>query len=106
MEKSQQTKPATYECIIHSTSSAGVDAPLISPQNFESWLTLLEAAKVWNHHPILDLAKNLDDKEIPAIFYHRKCRSLFTMKKDLESMKRKASENAASEAAIGYVLAN
>ena len=75
------------QCIIHMTASKEDDEHLVSPQSYDSWFTLLEAAKVRNHAPILDIAKQLEDKEVPKIFYHRKCRSLFTMKRDLETEK-------------------
>ena len=54
-----------------------------------SWLALLEAAKVRNYQAVLDVAKTVDENHIPNIAYHRKCRSLFTMKRDLESIKQK-----------------
>lgn len=58
----------------------------VSPQNYESWVTLLEVAGARNHSPSLDIAKQLEDNEISKIFHHRKCRSLFTMKKDLDCL--------------------
>ena len=45
-----------------------------------------------NYEPLLDLSTKLGDYEFPNIFYHRKCRSIFTMKKALDSLKRKASD--------------
>lgn len=83
--------PTKKLCIIHQAVSDG-DEHLVSPQSHASWLALLEAAKVRNHVPILDVAKTLQDKEVPILFYHRKCRSMFTMKRDLETLKRKAGE--------------
>ena len=86
-----QQKQAKKLCIIHQAVSDR-EEHLISPQSHESWLTLLEAAKVRNHIPILEIAKTLKHKEIPFVFYHRKCRSLFTLKRDLETLKRKVGE--------------
>ena len=80
------------------TASKEDDEHLVSPQSYDSWLTLLEAAKVRNHAPNLDIAKQLEDEEIPKIFYHRKCQSLFTMKRDVETLKRKAAESLTDEA--------
>ena len=76
------------QCIIHQTVSTEDDDHLVSLQKYNSWLTLLEAAKVRNHSAILDVAKQVKEGEIPKIFYHRKCRSIFTMKRDLETIKR------------------
>ena len=80
-------------CIIHSKAEA-TDAHenLISPKTYDSWLTILEAAKVRNFLPVLEIAENLNENEVPAIFYHRKCRIIFSMKRDLESLKCKAKE--------------
>ena len=45
----------------------------------------------------MDIAKTVDENHIPSIAYHRKCRSLFTMKRDLESIKRKREESVDEE---------
>lgn len=82
------------QCIIHfKTVSNKDDDHLVSPQSYDSWLTLLEAARVRSHAPILEITKRLEDNEVPSILYHRKCRGLFTMKRDLETLKRKADES-------------
>ena len=46
----------------------------------------------------LDVAKTVEENHIPNITYHRKCRSLFTMKRDLESIKRKREESVDEDA--------
>ena len=79
------------------TSSEDDNANLISPQTLTSWLTLLETAKVRDHQPVLEIANQIEGDEIPKIFYHRKCRSLFTMKRDLETLKRKATDSFSDE---------
>ena len=76
-------------CIIHKEGLKIDDDHLISPQSFDSWATLLEAAEVREHEAILEIARNTREGEVPEIFYHRKCRSAFTIKRDLESLKRK-----------------
>ena len=38
---------------------------------------------------MLDVTENLEDHEVLSIFYLRKCRSIFTIKRDLETIKRK-----------------
>ena len=84
------------QCIICTQKSPSNerDDRLVSPQTYESWQTLLEAAKIRSHEPIIGIAKHLIEKEVPNVYYHRKCRSIFTMKRDLETvMKRKASES-------------
>ena len=59
---------------------------LVSPKDLDSWKSLLKAATIRNHRSLLDLAENVKEGEIPHVSYHRKCRSLFTMKRDLESI--------------------
>jgi len=79
-------------CIVH-TPTVDLDERLISPQTYESWLTLLEAATIRNFTPVLNVAKDLEECEVPLIFYHRTCPSIFTMKRDLETLKRKSQED-------------
>lgn len=82
------------QCIIHHETVSAEDCDhLVSPQTYNSYLTLLEAAKVRNHSAILDAAKLVKEGEVPKIFYHRKCRSIFTMKRDLETIKRQREES-------------
>ena len=49
----------------------------------------MEAAKVRKHDGILKIARNVKEGEVPVLYYHRRCRSVFTLKRDLESLKRK-----------------
>ncbi|KAM9333381.1 uncharacterized protein KZ484_018411 isoform 1-T2 [Pholidichthys leucotaenia] len=89
-------KHARLDCIIHCSSS---DEELVSPKDINSWKTLLRAAEIRQHAPILDLAKGLPDDAIPAVAYHQKCRSIFTMKRDLDaiiSKQRRTEENKSS----------
>ena len=53
---------------------------------------MLDAARVRQYAPILNIAGQLGDKEIPKLSYHQKCRSIFTTKRDPNNLKRKASE--------------
>ena len=77
-------------CVIHNTERSKNDPGenLIRPQSYDSWLTLLEAAKVRRHDALLKIAGECQEGEVPEIFYHRECRSAFTLKRDLESLKR------------------
>ena len=77
------------------------DSHLICPQhNNDSWQTLLKAAEIRKYNLITDAAKNLRDKKVPKLYYHRKCRSIFTMKRDLETiLRRNADECVVDEAA-------
>ncbi len=68
-------------CIIH-TGSENLEDDLIKPKDKESWQTLYNAAKIRDFKPVLDLV--ISEDEIPEIYYHRKCRSVFTLKKKPE----------------------
>ena len=59
---------------------------LVSPRDLDSWNTLLRAARLRQHTSLLDLAATLSEGEVPIVFYHRKCRQIFTMKRDLEEL--------------------
>ena len=72
---------SSWECIIYCTDD---DTELVRPNDEESWSTLVRAAAVRKHKPLLDIAETLNEGETPSIYYHRKCRSVFTMKKLLE----------------------
>ena len=76
-------------CIIHKEGLKIDDNHLISPQSYDSWAALLEAAEIRKHEALLQIARNAQEGEVPEIFYHSKCRSAFTIKRDLESLKRK-----------------
>lgn len=51
---------------------------------------MFEAAKIGSFQPILNLAKTVNEGEIPSITCHRDCRSRFTLKRDLDSLEQKA----------------
>ena len=69
-------------CLIHCSDD---DGALVSPNSVESWRTLRRAAELRHHEDILGTQVNSPD-EIPKVYYHRKCRSIFTMKRDLEKI--------------------
>ena len=77
-------------CMIHCTTDRSA---LVSPKNFSSWQTLLNAATIRQHVGILELAKGVKDDEIPPVLYHRKCHSYFTMKRSLNSIQSQQSGN-------------
>ena len=68
-------KLSKLECIIHCTDD---DEQLVAPQRLDSWETLLNAAKIRKHVPLLEVVKTVFLGQIPQIFYHKKCCSYFT----------------------------
>ena len=92
-----QSKRARMDCVIHCTDD---DSHLVQVQDMDSWKTLLKAAEIRDHKPLLDVAKDLQEGTLPSVSYHRKCRSIFTMKKLLDAIKAKktfAEESGFSE---------
>ena len=77
-----QRKRARKEmyCLIHCSDDDGV-----SPNSVESWRTLRRVEELRYHEDILGIQVSSPD-EIPEVYYHRKCRSIFTMKRDLEKI--------------------
>ena len=79
-------KENSNDCIIHCTDAKG---DLTSIESLESWTTLLNAATIHKHQAVLEVASTLADGDVPAIKYHRNCRSIFTIKKLLDNIKSK-----------------
>ena len=90
-EPSEKEVNSTKEkCILHEASTKiSSKEKLVSIQTNRSWLKLVEAAKVRIYLPILAILPTLCNNEVPKMQYHRKCQSLFTLKRELESLKRK-----------------
>ena len=76
-------------CLIHCTETSG---DLSSLQDSQSWTTLLRAAETRQYTPVLDIANTVTGDEPPKIKYHRKCRSVFTMKRDLDKICKDANK--------------
>ena len=67
-------------CILHKEGSKyNPDGHFISPLTYKCWVTLLEAARIEKHDALLKIAGNTNEGEVPTLFYHRKCRSAFTL---------------------------
>ena len=64
-------------CLIHCSDD---DGALVCPNSVESWKPLRRAAEISRHEEILGITVNSPD-QIPEVYYHRKCRSLFPIKK-------------------------
>ena len=74
--------------MIHCTNST--DA-LVTLESMESWKTLLHAPRICNHQRILEVSKEHDGKGVSFVQYYRNCRSVFTMKRDLEKIQKSKS---------------
>ena len=54
---------------------------------------MLRAAQIRNLQEIIQLSKSLRDGEVSLIYYHRKCRSIFTMKNVLDKLSQQSSNS-------------
>lgn len=63
---------------------------LSSPKDADSWRTLLKAAEIKGFSPITGIFVN--ENEVPELFYHRQCRSTFTLKKSINALLNKEQE--------------
>lgn len=77
-----QPKRPKMDCLIHCPDD---DSNLLAPTDIDSWKTLLKVADIRGHRPILELAIDLPEGSIPPVLYHRKCHSIFTMRKLLQN---------------------
>lgn len=80
----EEKRPRIETCIIHCCDQ--FDAKLCSPKDEASWKSLLNAVRIRKFKPLLDLENSYGENEIPPISYHRQCRSIFTMKRDLDKL--------------------
>ena len=59
---------------------------LATLKDLESWKTLLNDAIIRNHEQILDIAKTQEEGELPKATYQGQCRSIFTLKRNLDKL--------------------
>ena len=71
------------KCVNHCSSDNGV---LISPYSIQSWQVLLEAAEIRHYEALLSVVSSLEEDDVLNIKYHRKYRSIFTMKSKLTKL--------------------
>ncbi|XP_078679472.1 uncharacterized protein LOC144915103 [Branchiostoma floridae x Branchiostoma belcheri] len=60
-------------------------------------LKLAVSAEIRKHQTLLEIAASTNEGEIPDIHYHRKCRSIFTMKKLLDKIQQTADDHDKQE---------
>ena len=82
-------------CCIHNDSTK--DENLRSLSRVESWITLLEAAKLRNDSNIINVAADLEDGEVPKLMYRKTYRAQYTLKRDLDKLRKKVKESHESK---------
>ena len=84
-ECKKKNKYIAESCFIHCTESNEGLTKLLS---LESW-KLLKAATVRQDEKLLQLAKSItNEDEYPLIYYHLKCRNMFTHKGTLDAISK------------------
>eukprot|EP00794_Sanderia_malayensis_P012505 gene12505-13790_t len=78
----------TEACIIKWNSCANDDSGLVKLKDKRSWDSLVNAARFRNHNDILEIDRAQEPNQFPEhVRYHRFCHQMFTMRRDLESLK-------------------
>jgi hypothetical protein len=81
-----QSIPVLAKCLIHSeTNKEDIHKNLVSPRDESSLETLLEAARIRKCSAVLEIARQTNNNPA-AFFYHRSCRSIFTLKRYLDAI--------------------
>ena len=83
-------------CIYYDSTK---DENLRSLSIIESWITLLEAAKLRNDSNIINVTAGLEDGEVPKHMYHKTCRARYTLKRDLDKLRMEVKESPESKRA-------
>ncbi|XP_078353848.1 uncharacterized protein LOC144638526 [Oculina patagonica] len=80
-------------CVICSVKAPRIE--LVTPKDQSSWVTLRKAAEMHKFEPILQLPTS--NEAVPAVYYHRECRSAFTHKKTLNSLQSKIANTVTED---------
>jgi hypothetical protein len=83
------------ECIIHYNSVS--EQKLVKLSSETLWKTLLQAAERRKFQPIIDISSTVTDGEYPPLKYHKTCRSMFTLKRDLVSCGQEVGETSQAQ---------
>ena len=95
----KKLKKYAAQCITHCSLDRG---KLISVTNIGQWNILLEAAGKVDHIPLLEIAKNVEERYIPDVKYHKNCRSTVLMRS--HRLESQSEENPREEQVITFVL--
>ena len=75
------------KCIIHFEQVT--KEHLVELKDQASSETLLNAAKIRTFGAVIEIGQNLGESDIPVVKYHQKCRSMFSLKRDLQKLNSK-----------------
>ena len=86
------------ECFLHRNSVNTNKEKLVALSSVDGWKTILNAGRIRGCEKVIALAATTNAGDFPNIKFHKTCRGLFTMKKDLEKLKKKEASNSESQA--------
>ena len=78
-------------CFLHYESVNKCEK-LLSLSSENAWKTIFEAAKVRGNEKVLPLEKDVKKGNFPSIKFHKSCRSMFTIKRDLDKIRNSQKE--------------
>ena len=79
------------ECFFHH-EVVDKNEKLQSLSSVSAWKTIIEAAKVRKNQNVISLAETVEEGTFPSIKFHKSCKAMFTMKRDLDQI-RNAEKN-------------
>ena len=88
-------------CWIHYDSTE--DENLGPLSSIEFWITLLGTINLRNNSDIINVAADLEDREIPKFMYHKTCQVRYTLKMDLNKLRKEVKESSESKRAKSVV---
>ena len=84
-------------------SSINKNEPLVTLSNTEAWNTLLNAVQIRQHSKILNLVGSEQENGYPVVKYHKSCREMFTLKRNLDK-RRSFREKGGSSSKVDKVI--
>ena len=74
-------------CILHYNSIKD-DNQVVHIKSLSTWNSILEAARLRNYERILIISKDVIEGAFPTIQYHKACKTRFTLKRDIDTLKQ------------------
>ena len=69
-------------------------AEVVHIKSLSTWNSILEAARLRNYERILIISKNVIEGTFPTIQYHKACKTRFTLKRDVGTLKQEQGKRA------------
>ena len=80
-------------CCLHY-SSIKDDNQVVHIKSLSTWNSILEAARLTNYERMLIISKNVIEGTFPTIPCHKACKTRFTLKRDVDTLKQEQGKRA------------